>query len=113
MKTITALPPIAATDHTHAPARIHRRAGHGIVEIGEAVVYRDQNTGRTRRVRVVEPDRVDPERGRISIASPVGAALVGLRVGEKAEWEDRRGNRRTLKVLRIEDNIEPLGYFNV
>ena len=95
MKTITALPPISANEHAHAPERAHRRAGHGVVEIGEAVVYRDQNTGRTRRVRVVEPSQVDPERGRISIASPVGAALMGLRVGQKGEWEDRRGNRRT------------------
>lgn len=111
MKTITALPPLA--DSEPLPQRPHRRSGHGIVDLGEAVVYCDQASGRTRRVRVVEPDQVDPGRGRISKSSPIGAALLGLRIGEKAEWHDRRGNCHTLTVLRIEDDIEPLGYLNV
>ncbi|GAA0564221.1 GreA/GreB family elongation factor [Rhizomicrobium electricum] len=113
MKTITTLPPVSSRD---ADPRIVLRqppGDHGIVNLGEAVLYHDQKTGRTRRVRIVLPQDVDPERGRISVYSPVGAALMGLHVGQSADWEDRHGNRRTLKVLSIEDNLEPVGYLNV
>jgi regulator of nucleoside diphosphate kinase len=117
LKTITTLPPLSPHDSDHERARIvartPRRSGPGAVDMGEAVVYHDQNTGRTRRVRIVPPRDVDPERGRISLQSPVAAALLGLSVGQTAEWEDRRGNRRTLRVLRIEDDIEPAGYLDV
>jgi regulator of nucleoside diphosphate kinase len=112
MKTITTLPPVSSHD-THHPRGPQRHSDHGVVNLGEAVLYRDQKTGRTRRVRVVRPEDVDPERNRISVHSPVGAALIGLHVGQSATWEDRRGNRRTLSVLGIEDNLEPVGYLNV
>jgi regulator of nucleoside diphosphate kinase len=113
MKTITTLPPVSSHDANPQIVLRQPHGDHGIVNLGEAVHYRDQKTGRTRRVRVVLPQDVDPERGRISVYSPVGAALMGLHVGQSAEWEDRRGNRRTLKVVGIEDNLEPVGYFNV
>jgi regulator of nucleoside diphosphate kinase len=112
MKTITTLPPVAIDDARVAPV-VLRQDNHGIVDLGEAVVYRDDKSGQTRRVRIVLPQDVDPERGRISVYSPVGSALMGLHVGQSADWEDRRGNRRTLQVVRIEDNLEPVGYLNV
>lgn len=113
MKTITTLPPVSPHD---ADPRVFLRqphGDHGVVNIGEAVIYCDQKTGRTRRVRVVLPQHADSERGHISVYSPVGSALMGLHVGQSADWEDRRGNRRTLKVISIEDNLEPVGYLNV
>jgi len=117
MSTITTLPPFLLSGGDSERGRIvaagRRRSGRGVVDVGEAVVYRDHNTGRAWRVRVVPPQDADHTLGRISAASPVGAALVGLSEGESAEWKDRRGNRRTLHVLRIEDNIEPVGYINV
>lgn len=111
MKTITTLPPVS--NDAQEPRIVPRQDNHGIVDLGEAVVYRDDKSGRTRRVRIVLPQDVDPERGRISVYSPVGSALMGLHVGQSADWEDRRGNRRTLQVVRIEDNLEPVGYLNV
>jgi regulator of nucleoside diphosphate kinase len=115
MKTITTLPPVSSDDAQPSRVVLNRPSdgGHGIVNLGEVVIYRDHKTGRTRRVRVVLPQEVNPEHGRISVYSPVGAALMGLQVGQTANWEDRRGNRRTLHVLGIEDNLEPVGYLNV
>jgi transcription elongation GreA/GreB family factor len=107
MKTITSLPPVADS------GKRLPRGDQGIVDVGEAVTYRDQKTGRIWRVRVVEPREVDPERRRISRHSPVGLALVGLAVGDSADWHDRHGTRRTLKVVSIEDDLEPVGYINV
>lgn len=115
MKTITTFPPVASTPGAARKSRPAPReaSGYGIVEMGEAVVYHDPKTGRTRRVRLVLPQDVDHERGRISVHSPVGAALLGLAEGQTGEWQDRRGNRRTLRVVRIEDDLEPGGYLNV
>jgi transcription elongation GreA/GreB family factor len=115
MKTLTAFPPFAnAPGAARKPNPALREAsGRDIVDLGEAVVYHDPKTGRTRRVRLVLPQDVDPERGRISVHSPIGAALLGLGVDQIAEWQDRRGNRRSLRVVRIEDDLEPAGYLNV
>ncbi len=113
MKTITTLPPVSSHDANPRVFLRQPQGDQGVVNLGEAVIYRDQKTGRTRRVRVVLPQDVDTERGHISVYSPVGAALMGLHVGQSADWEDRRGNRRTLHVVGIEDNLEPVGYLNV
>jgi regulator of nucleoside diphosphate kinase len=112
MKTLTALPPVTEADVRSASAP-SEETGRGIADLGEAVVYHDLKTGRMRRVRLVLPQDVDPIRGRISITSPIGAVLLGLGEGQTADWHDRHGNRRTLRVVRIEDDLEPGGYLNV
>src|SRR6187402_1633478 len=52
-----------------------------VVNIGSAVRYRDEMTGREQTVSLVLPQDVDIDRGRISVLTPVGAALIGLRAG--------------------------------
>jgi transcription elongation GreA/GreB family factor len=47
----------------------------------------------------VFPADADLEKGRISILSPLGTALLGYRAGDVVTWERPRGTRR----LRIED----------
>lgn len=137
MKTMTVLPPIAIPGDEHqrlqtiaeaalrtSPhsarflldelnrAAVSTRLNRRTVRMGVPVVFRDHSSGRDRRVRVVYPGEADPAAGRISVLTPVGAALVGLGEGQSMEWHDRRGNRRMLRVLRIEDDIEPAGYFD-
>ena len=47
------------------------------------------------------PDDAEPAAGFVSVLSPVGAALLGLRVGETAHWRTPGGNgsARILSVL--------------
>lgn len=116
-KTITSLPGIAPPQNEFERKKpfLPRQNGMAaeIVDVGEAVVYHDLGSGRSRRVRVVTPEKADPARGWISAGSPVGAALIGLREGQFAHWQDRGGKKRTLRVLRIENQLEPVGYLNV
>jgi regulator of nucleoside diphosphate kinase len=72
------------------------------VSMGAQVEYRDEATGQTRRVVPVFPGQEDIASGRISILTPVGIALIGLRVGDTAEWQTRTGGWKRLRVLRVE-----------
>ncbi|WP_204350847.1 GreA/GreB family elongation factor [Klebsiella pneumoniae] len=38
---------------------------------------------------------------RISVITPVGAGLIGLREGDSILWPDRDGHERTLSVVKV------------
>jgi regulator of nucleoside diphosphate kinase len=71
------------------------------VGMGSEVEYRDEATQRTHRVILVYPDKADISQSRISVLTPIGTALVGLRVGDSIEWEMRTGEVRSLTVLAV------------
>ena len=73
----------------------------GVVAMGSEVEFRDDATGRSRTVNLVYPDQADLDDGKLSVLSPVGAALIGLSVGQSIEWETPTGDRRSLTVLRV------------
>jgi regulator of nucleoside diphosphate kinase len=49
-----------------------------IVTMHSEVEYRDDVTGQNRRVTLVYPGEEDSDNGRVSVLTPVGAALIGL-----------------------------------
>jgi regulator of nucleoside diphosphate kinase len=73
-----------------------------VVNIGSGVTFRDDMTGREQRVTLVLPPDADIGRGRVSVLTPIGAALIGLSVGQSIEWETVSGGRRSLTVLAVE-----------
>lgn len=73
----------------------------GVVAMGSEVEFRDDATGRSRTVNLVYPDQADLDDGKLSVLSPVGAALIGLSVGQSIEWETPTGDRRSLTVLSV------------
>lgn len=72
-----------------------------VVRIGSLVSYRDGADGRYRTVRLVWPLEADVARDRISVLSPVGAALLGLSPGQSIEWPRGVGAPRTLTVVTV------------
>jgi regulator of nucleoside diphosphate kinase len=74
-----------------------------VVTMHARVRYLDETTGDTREVMLVYPDEADASQGRISVLSPVGAALLGLAAGQSIEWDFPNGPRR----LRVEDVRQP------
>lgn len=72
-----------------------------VVNIGSEIRYRDETTGREQTVTLVLPTEVDIDRGRISVLTPIGAALIGLRAGASIGWETRDGEHRHLTVLAV------------
>lgn len=72
-----------------------------IVRMGSMVRYRT-DSGQEQRVTLVYPVDADIAEGRISILTPVGTALIGLRVGQSITWRDRAHKRHMLTLLAVE-----------
>jgi regulator of nucleoside diphosphate kinase len=71
--------------------------------MGSKVEFRDDETRTVQNVRLVYPDQADAQQGRISILTPVGAALIGLSTGQSIQWRDRRGTLKKLTVLAVDN----------
>ena len=74
----------------------------GLVKMGSRVTFRDDVTSQVRAVTLVYPGEADVSQGRISVLTPVGAALIGLSVSQSIEWETQSGERRSLTVLAVD-----------
>ena len=55
------------------------------VSIGDSIVLKDLDSGEELRYTLVSPKEVDPTRGKISSASPLGKAAIGKGEGEMVE----------------------------
>ena len=76
-------------------------ASSNLVTMGKQVVYRDDDTGKTRSVIVVYPDEANLDEGKISVLTPIGAALIGLSVNQSIEFETPTGATRSLTVMSV------------
>lgn len=73
----------------------------GIVTMESEVVFRDDATGVQKQVTLVYPKAADIEAGRISVLTPIGAALIGLSAGQAISFATPSGERRSLTVLEV------------
>jgi len=72
-----------------------------IVSIGSEVEFRDEQTGKTQKVILVYPLDADIAHRRVSVLTPVGAALLGLSINQTISFRTRTGERRELTVLKV------------
>lgn len=75
--------------------------GADIVTMYADLRYRDNSTGEIHQATLVYPGDQDIAAWKISVLSPVGTALIGLRVGQSINWETRSGEIKSLTVLEI------------
>ena len=73
----------------------------GIVKMNSIVEYEDLDNGKVSKAMIVYPHQAEAERGRISVLAPVGAALIGLKVGQSITWPLPNGNQKSIKVLSV------------
>jgi regulator of nucleoside diphosphate kinase len=73
-----------------------------IVCMNSQVEFRDDTTGKVQLVTLVYPEEADISRRRISVLTPVGTALIGLRSGQAISWETPNGELRQLTVLSVQ-----------
>jgi len=81
---------------------IDAAAAKGVVQMHSTVSYRDAETGDEHTVTLVYPEEADIEAGRLSVLTPVGVALIGLRRGQTITWLTPSGKPRNLTVTKIE-----------
>ena len=72
-----------------------------VVTMNATVDFIDEGDGAERTIRLVFPSDADISAGRVSIMTPVGAALIGLRQGQSIVWPDRDGHTRKLTVVKV------------
>ena len=71
------------------------------VRLGSDVDFVDEKTSQLRKVRIVLPLHANIAEGRISILTPMGAALYGLRTGDCIDWPDLDGKSRRIRMVRV------------
>ena len=72
-----------------------------VVAVGRTVTWRDETAGREQTATLVWPEDADISAGRMSVATPVGVALIALSAGARFSWETRLGEVRDLIVLSV------------
>jgi len=90
-----------ARETERAEAVTDDRDLHGIVRMGSQVRYCDDETGYIRDVVLVYPHEADISLKRISVLTPVGAALIGLSVGQAIEFRTPGPRKRSLRILGV------------
>ncbi|EKS32761.1 nucleoside diphosphate kinase regulator [Afipia clevelandensis] len=73
----------------------------GLVTMDSDVTFRDDISMQERSVTLVYPEAADVDAGKISILTPIGAALIGLSVGQTIEFQTPGGRWRSLTVLKV------------
>ena len=72
-----------------------------VITMHSTVRFTDEASLREYTYQLVYPKEADISAGRISILTPVGAGLIGLREGQSILWPDRDGNERALKIVEV------------
>lgn len=71
------------------------------IKFGATVSLEDEDTQEKVKYKIVGADEADVKAGKISIASPIGRALIGKSEGESAEFTTPKG-ARSYEVLKIQ-----------
>ena len=80
-----------------------------VVTMLSRVRVADPAGGAERSLTLCYPPEADAARGFISVLSPLGTALLGLRVGETARWRGADGRETALILRAIEFQPEANG----
>lgn len=78
-----------------------------VVRMGSDVEFETDNGRLRRRVTLVFPAEADISRGKISVLTPIGTALIGLSSGQSIKWLTRDGREQMLTVLAVEQCAVP------
>jgi regulator of nucleoside diphosphate kinase len=75
-----------------------------VVRMGSTVSLRGGDG--PQRVTLVYPGEADIAAGKISVLTPLGAALIGVRAGQSIRWVSRDGRELALDVVAVEPPVE-------
>ena len=71
-----------------------------VVRMGSTVTFKSDD-GNTRTLKLVYPADESLDQHRISVMTPVGAALIGLGTGQSISWTARDGKHHRLTVTKV------------
>tara|TARA_R110002124_G_scaffold1797_18_gene11624 strand:+ start:18307 stop:18723 length:417 start_codon:yes stop_codon:yes gene_type:complete len=76
-----------------------------VVRMGSRVHYRTDRHDLV-DVTLVYPAQADISQAKISVLTPIGAALIGLKTGQSITWRSRDGRKQVLTVLAVFQAVE-------
>jgi regulator of nucleoside diphosphate kinase len=65
------------------------------------------------KVTLCYPEDAEPSQGFISVLSPLGASLLGLRVGDVTRWRTPLGEERTARIADVLFQPEASGDYTI
>lgn len=71
-----------------------------VVRMGSTVSFTTTD-GSERTHQLVYPGEADISQGRVSVLTPIGAALIGLSEGQSIPWTARDGRLLSLTVVKV------------
>jgi regulator of nucleoside diphosphate kinase len=81
----------------------------GIVTMNSRVLYDDSADGPAEAITLVYPEEADVDKGRVSVLSPLGLALLGARNGEQVILETPGNGLREVRVQQVVYQPEAAG----
>lgn len=80
-----------------------------VVSMNSRVKFRDLTSQEEFVRTLVYPANLTDSDQQLSVMAPVGAALLGLRVGDTINWDLPNGNKTHLEVLELQYQPESAG----
>ena len=80
-----------------------------VVTMNSEILLRDLQTSQLNTLKLCYPPDADPAVGFVSVLSPVGISLLGLRVGNVARWATPGGDERAAEILAVPFQPESRG----
>ncbi|PYK12726.1 MAG: nucleoside diphosphate kinase regulator [Verrucomicrobia bacterium] len=82
-----------------------------VITMNSRAEMRDLETGETVAFTLVFPSEANIDEEKISVLAPIGAGMLGYRVGDEFEWNVPGGSRR-MKVTKVDYQPEAAGDFD-
>lgn len=77
---------------------------HNVVRMGSIVDFHS-DSAQNGRVTLVYPHQADIALNKVSVLTPIGAALIGLSIGHSIMWTTADGRARELTILHVEQPV--------
>jgi regulator of nucleoside diphosphate kinase len=90
-----------------------RKVDRHVVTMDSEVLLTDLDQRRTWTLTVCYPEEANVGAGFVSVLSPVGASLIGLRAGDTARWRTPRGHAGAATVLAVTFQPEASGLYTL
>ena len=90
-----------------------RKVSPDIVTMNSQVLLLDRASGGRNKLTLCYPMDAEPGAGFVSVLSPLGWSLLGLRVGSVARWSTPNGGERAAEVLAILFQPEASGDYSM
>ena len=106
------LPPTLADLLAGAEVMKSRAVDADVVTMYSRVEVVDAHTRRRQVLTICYPDDAEPAAGCISVLSPVGISLLGLKTGDIARWLTPTGEECAAEVAAIQYQPEAAGDYS-